>query len=191
MGNNALVARCQALTRKGTPCNQPALDNYPFCIHHIGGGTAINKAHDRYSESMPAVLAPHYHHQLQDDKPKDLTEEIANLRGLLRGLLAKKQNEITEDGKLPTISDDDIVSILQLTEGIGRMVERHAKVSPDRVITVNDVMRIVSRIIDIIHSSIPYEQMDIRGKIVEGINQCITELLAGATEHNANSFNQQ
>lgn len=177
-----LVARCQALTKKGNVCGQPTIPGFPFCMNHINSGSGVGKTHDRYSTSVPISVIPHYEHQLQDDKPRDLTEEIAMQRASLRTLL--KQMQDNADNGHVNLSKEDIGVILQTTEYIGRMVERQVKIAPERVVSVQDVLTIVSRIIAVIHEKVPQELMDVRSQIVAGINRCASELLSTSVEQN-------
>lgn len=171
--DKALVARCQALTNKGVPCNQPTLPGYPYCYNHIKS-TSIHKVHDRYSGAIPAELQDHYQHQRMDDKPKDLSEEITCLRALLSKFLTAQGGNIHDH--------DNIMTIMQLIEGLGRTVERQSKIVPERVVTVADVMTVISRIVQVIDTTIPREQIEIRNKIVGGIQKCATELLSTSSD---------
>ena len=147
---------------------------YPFCYLHVKNGSMVT--HDRYSNAMPVDLDTAHQHQLLDTNPKDLTQEIANLRALLRTFYNKKK-----DDSAP-LDGDMIMTALQITDVIGRQVERQAKINPDRVITVPQAMAIVSKILDSINARLPVDQMAIREAIVRDIRDAIAEMLEGSTD---------
>lgn len=177
------VKGCQAVTKKGNVCNQPVVAGFPFCYNHISSGSMIVKTHDRYSSAMPEHLGEHYQHQLLDDNVRDITEEIAGLRALLRYWLNKVRNSVDANGQPSPLSPDDVVIITNLNEKVTRLVETYSKINPERVVTVPDVLAIITRIMDIINEKIPQDRVDIRAEIVEGIKRATAELLTTSTEH--------
>jgi len=166
---------CQARTKSGGRCHMPVVaPGYPYCYLHIKDGTPIT--HDRYSNAMPTGLEVAHQHQIKDNKPKDLTQEIANLRAVLRTFYDDMKNNNKP------LTPDDIQTILQISEGIGRTVERQSKISPDRVLTVPQAMTAISKIVDSINARIPAENMAVREAIVRDIREAVSELVSGATD---------
>jgi hypothetical protein len=125
---------------------------------------------------MPSAVKDHYNHQLGDNNPKDLTEELAAVRGWLRWYIDKVKSNTGDDA----VTKEDMGVVISVIEKISNLVEKHAKVNPERVLTVADVTAIITRIIDVIVENIPQDQMAIRGKIVDGIHKATAELLLTA-----------
>lgn len=166
---------CQSMTRKGKRCNQTTVPGYPFCINHIKSGI-VSTQHDRYSGAMPFTVKPHYDHQLEDGNPKDLTEELAQARGWLRWYLEKLQKNQGQEAVVTA----DMGIVISLLEKISNLAEKHAKINPERVLTVPDVTNIITRIIDVIIENVPQEQAAMREKIVDGIHKAMSDLLVTA-----------
>jgi len=174
----ALRSKCQAITKAGVACDQPVIrPGFPFCHAHIKYGSGMVKSHDRYTSALPLDLQPHYTHQMSDDHPQDLREEIAMLRAVIRDISTKIVLQPGED--IPVEKFQKIVTAI---ESVGRTVERQAKVNPERVVSINNVMSMISRVVDILNENIPKDQMDLRHKIVNAINKhVVSELLASST----------
>jgi len=166
---------CTARTRAGRQCHMPVVaPGYPFCYLHIKNGEAV--VHDRYSNAMPTNLEAAHQHQLADNAPKDLTQEIANTRALLRTFY----DDFKTNGK--PMTPDDIQLVLQMIESVGRSVERQSKLHPDRIITVPEVMSIITKIIDIINAKLPLDQLQVREDILREMKTVISDMQSTSQE---------
>src|SRR5215204_7634646 len=83
---------CGAKTRRGTPCQNPAMKNGRCRMH--GGltprGTDLPQfKHGRYSKSLPDRIVERYEQPLADEERHDLADEIALAEMKVDDLLSK------------------------------------------------------------------------------------------------------
>ena len=180
----ALTTRgCQATVangpRKGQPCGNPTIDGYPYCRNHMNLiGTSRGAA--RYAHKMPPQLREEFLQLLEESNPKSLYPEIANVRTTI-GHLLEQASALDEEGRL-TLSKKDLEFIYMGTKLVGELVERQAKVNPDKYIPVESVMRIISDIVDIVRTNLPPDFPAIREKIAAEIQKYCMNQVVNKTE---------
>ena len=143
---------CGARTRKGTPCQNAAMEN-GRCRMHGGkvprGAELPQFAHGRYSKSMPDRLAERYEEALSDEERHDLRDEIALAETKIADLLAsiersadeslawqdverwiaRKQRAVESDVRVATIKQQmmSVEEVMALVAGILDAIRRHVK----------------------------------------------------------------
>lgn len=124
--------RCKALARTtGEQCKNPALIGFDVCRMHGGkGGRPI--IHGRYSLTHRQALADKMQAFLEDDRPGDLTDELALTRALLQDYLER----FPDRQPLPA---DDIGRIFGMVEAIGKTVERISRILNSTAVTIAEV----------------------------------------------------
>jgi hypothetical protein len=167
---------CTAITKKGKPCEQPEIaPGFGLCHAHVRYNPINLPKRSRYLANLHAELQSKFKYQSQDANPKDLQEEIV----LLRTYLDQMHHQLANQDK---IDSDTLVACMNIVELLGRTIERHAKINPERMIPVPVVMTMVSKIIDILNETIPRENVDLRQSVVNAINKyVVTELMAEST----------
>jgi hypothetical protein len=166
--NNRL---CGAKTRRGSPCQNPAMKN-GRCRMHGGAtprGTDLPQfRHGRYSKSLPDNLAGRYEEALSDEERHDLRDEIAlsvaKINDLLLGMkrgefdeerawsrverwMSRKQRLVVSDARLArerrqTVSAEEVMA---LVVGILDAIRRHVPDRQTRAALASDIRALVTR----------------------------------------------
>lgn len=139
---------CGATTRGGKSCTRPAGwgTSHPTegrCKLHGGASNGRPVEHGRYSVAHRASLADKYEQFLSDPNPGDLTDELALLRTLLQNYLDRFKEGVT-------FEPGHIDRIYGMIEGIGRLVERIARILNQTALTQAEVQYLQARLSDLI-----------------------------------------
>jgi hypothetical protein len=147
---------CGAKTRRGTPCQNPAMKN-GRCRMHGGAtprGTDLPQFKSgRYSKSLPDKLAGRYEEALSDEERHDLRDEIALAEAKIADLLlGMKRGEFDEERAWSRV--ERWMSRKQ------RLVVSDARLARERRQTVSaeEVMALVVGILDAIRRHVPDRQ---------------------------------
>lgn len=143
---------CNAKTRAGTPCQQPA----GWGTAHVGqgrcklhGGSAGRPpTHGRYSVAKRAALSEKIEQFRNDPQAGDLRDELAVLRALLEDYL----NRFDDNQNL---TGADIMLIYTMIDNIGKLVERIAKILAMTALTQAELQFLQVMLIDTIKEFIP------------------------------------
>ena len=130
------MTQCTAKSKRtGEQCKAQAVRGYSVCRMHGAGKpnthTGRPIATGRYSIKR-TELAAKTQEFYSDPQPGNLTSELALMRALLQNYL----DRFPDDQHLPF---DDIARIYGMTEGIGRLVERIAKIVAATSLTQGDI----------------------------------------------------
>lgn len=134
--------------RTGEPCRNPALTGSNLCRMHGGASSGRPIKHGRYSIVKAKSLAAKVEEYLGDERPGDLTGELALMRGLLQGFL-------------DTVGDDDtakpetIKQVYDMVEGIAKLVEKISRILNDTALTQAEVELLHARIADAVLKFVP------------------------------------
>lgn len=82
--------KCGAKTRKGEPCQQPAMPNGRCRLHggkSLRGVASGTFKSGRYSQDLLTNLQPHYYEELTDPKLVELQDEIAAARAYIKEIM--------------------------------------------------------------------------------------------------------
>jgi len=132
--------------------------------------------HNRYGNNLPDTLRQNFEEMLEDTDPKNLVPEIANLRTLV-GKLLEQTSALDEEGNL-TISKKELEYVYAGMKLIGELTEKQNKINPDKFVPVNEVMRIITDIVDIVRNNLPPDMMPIRERIAGEIQRyCMGQVL--------------
>ena len=172
------VKRCIAQTNKGNVCGAPTVDPLlPFCYNHLKVIGSVKRHHPRYEKNLPENITQEYDWQLQDANPKDLAQEIAMTRAILSKIYEKIKDT---DGMM---TDADMKKIFGMHELLRRMSDTQARINPDKVVLITDVLKIITDVIQVIRANLPNEMVQVRERIVADINRvCVGELMEKAGE---------
>ena len=159
-------------------CNNKAVSaDYNFCFKHLRqvGNPAARRA-GRYEDNMPDAMRQNFEHQLADDRPQDLTPEIAQARALIDLQWQRIRNVVDEEGNVVT-TFKDLEALMGLNEAIRKLTETQARVNPEGFVPIDDVRTIFSDMVNIIRKVIPSDQMSMREKLVGEIQKyCVGEV---------------
>jgi hypothetical protein len=133
---------CGAKTSAGTPCRCAAMPN-GRCYRHGGASTGRPIETGRYSLTHRTALAAKVRTFLGDQRPGDLTDELALMRALLQDYL-----ERYPDGSDLTIME--IGHLMSMVETISRLVERIARILNQNALTVAEVQLLQARLADVL-----------------------------------------
>ena len=133
--------RCGAKTRSGKPCRGWAMEN-GRCRMHGGTNPGRPIIHGRYSVKHRASLNEKMREFLADPAPANLMHELAIQWAFLLGFLDK----ITD----APISMKTTDHVFDMTESIGRLVERITRMLNQTAITQMDVHYLQTILTDLI-----------------------------------------
>jgi hypothetical protein len=158
---------CGAKTRKGTPCQNPAMKN-GRCRMHGGAtprGTDLPQfRHGRYSKSLPDKLVGRYEEALTDEERHDLRDEIALAEAKIYDLLlGMKRGEFDEARAWKDVD--------RWTVRKQRLVVVDARLARERreMVSAEEVMALVAALLDAVKRNV--EDQDTRRAIAEDIRQ--------------------
>ena len=134
--------QCGAMTRRGAPCKTPAMAN-GRCRMHGGTNPGRPVEHGRFSLTHRQALAEKVQRFLEDDRPGDLTDELALMRALLQDYLER----FPTGQALPA---KEIARVMDWIETIGRLVERIARMMNQTALTAAEVRLLQARLADVL-----------------------------------------
>ena len=184
----ALITTCayfetDSYTGERNACTEPAISpTLPYCYHHAEkiGKLTKKKEHDRYGGSMPDHLREKYNHQLEDDKPLNLVQEIAHTRAMITDHLELIKSTVTPEGTI-LIGPKDKVLIDMLLGRIAKLAEVEARINPRDFMPIEEVKNMLKGIIEIIAKSIPSADVELRKHIVNNIKKFCEEKVGSNT----------
>ncbi len=143
---------CEAKTRRGTLCKKQAGWGTPHvgegrCRLH-GGLAGRPPTHGRYSTVKRASLQGKIEKFYNDPSAGDLSSELALMRALLQDYIDR-----FEDG-IP-LGVDDIERMYAMVDGIGKTVERIAKILAMTALTQAELQLLQVTLIDALREFIP------------------------------------
>jgi hypothetical protein len=150
---------CGAKTRKGTPCQNPAMANSRCRMH---GGHAVRGAehggfkHGRYSGSIPDRLAERFEEALADEDRHDLRDEIALSEAKIYDLFSSMR-----DGPASSAGERRAwKEVERWTARKQRLVAADARLARERrqVVSAEEVMALMAGILNAIKRHVPDRQ---------------------------------
>jgi hypothetical protein len=144
----------------GERCIQWAEQGRKFCRFH-GGRSGRPIKHGLYSKFLTADIAEKIEKYLEDPQIKDLRNEIATIRALMETHLESIKSS-AEFRKRTT-------KILQVADGIGKLVEKLVKIEDGLKlrIGVEELQPVVAQIVNIINKRV--EDGDVKNRIAKDI----------------------
>jgi hypothetical protein len=159
---------CGAKTRKGTPCQNPAMKN-GRCRMHGGAtprGTDLPQFKSgRYSKSLPDKLAGRYEEALSDEERHDLRDEIALAEAKIFDLFSGMKRG---PASLEARAWNDVE---RWTARKQRLVLADARLARARqeMVSAEEVMALVAALLDAVRRNV--EDRDTRRAIAEDIRR--------------------
>ena len=153
MKGEAIEGRCNAKTRRGTPCRKwPTRSNRKRCYLHGGApGSGRPVITGRYSEVARGALREKYQGFLGDENWRDLACEVA----IERALFASYLSGIPEgDGP----GREDIERMISWLDKIGKMVERIGRMENATALTAREVQLLETIIVTLLYEYLPSER---------------------------------
>lgn len=159
--NGKSHGRCGAKTRtSGEPCKNPALGNGRCRFH--GGRAGRPVVHGRYSAAHAAKLTERIEAHREDERPKDLSDEVALLRALLSDLLDRFTRS-------PNATESDAIG--DMVDRIARVAEKWARIDNQTALTAAEVQYLQSRIVDIALKYVPAERREAFASELRGVGR--------------------
>ena len=179
----SIVPRCNAETREGTKCQQPAgagTDHYGKgrCRYH-GGSNGTKLTHGRYSGLLNESLSSLVSHFESDADILNTESDIALLRSLTHRFIADYEawlpavlawHESYSEGKVgpsKPVKIMDLSEAHKLLDTLTKAVERERKARAANAISARDLYRIMNEIGRVIETYV--EDKDTLLKIREGM----------------------
>jgi len=153
MEGEPIKGRCNAKTRRGTPCRKwPTRWNGKRCYLHGGApGSGRPPITGRYSEVARGALREKYQHFLGDENWRDLACEVA----IERALFAEYLSNIPEGG---APGREDVERMVSWLDKIGRMVERIGRLENATALTAREVQLLETIIVTLLYDYLPSER---------------------------------
>ena len=153
MEGEAIEGRCNAKTRRGTPCRKwPTKSNGKRCYLHGGApGSGRPVITGRYSEVARGALREKYQGFLGDENWRDLACEVAIERALFAEYLSG-----LEEGSAP--GREDIERMMSWLDKIGKMVERIGRLENATALTAREVQLLETIIVTLLYDYLPAER---------------------------------
>lgn len=195
--NNPLVPQspkpetCQAITDAGDVCGQNVtIPGIPYCVNHY---KELDKGGDKskkYSEHLPSMIKDKFIIQLKDSNQIDLTADIARIRAVALFLDEDMKHKIESyqlSGKELTSEEFSLYAgkLIQITESIRRLAESQARMFPSRVISIQRMKDLITKIMILIRKIVTDEGM--KKEIVDGLKIIAIEMDQGSVEHSSGS----
>jgi hypothetical protein len=144
--------QCQAKSKQsGERCKKDAVEGVAVC--HIHGGKSIGQpiTTGRYSLKHRASLEAKAQQFIETTAPGDLTGELALMRTLLQDYLERFPEGMP-------MSLEVIESVYRMLDGIGRTVERIAKILNQTALTQAEVQLLQVRLVELATKYVSDEQ---------------------------------
>jgi len=185
---NGLVPICtysetNSDTGERRACSDAAISPaFPYCYLHTEkmGKLAKKQDHDRYASSMPDQLRDHYNHQLKDDKPLNLLQEIAQTRAMVADYMEQIKNAATQNG-VGVLGPEDKLFISHLLGRTGKLAEIEARINPRGFWPIEEVKDFFGGLIDGVANAIPNSEIELRERLVGSLKKFCAEQIASNT----------
>lgn len=155
MEGELIKGRCNAKTRRGTPCRRwPTKSNGKRCYLHGGApGSGRPVISGRYSEVARGALRQKYQDFLGDQNWRDLAAEVA----IERALFAEYLSNIPE-GSAP--GREDVERMISWLDKIGKQIERIGRLENATALTASEVQLLEAIIVSLLRDYLPDERRD-------------------------------
>ena len=142
--------QCKAKAKSsGQQCKNPAVEGREVCrVHGGSSGTGRPPIHGRYSVHKRQSLQGKIEQFYNDPQAGDLRSELALMRALLQDYIDR-----FEDG-MP-LGVDDIGRMYAMVDGIGKTVERIAKILAMTALTQAELQLLQVTLIDALSEFVP------------------------------------
>lgn len=143
------AGRCKAKAKgTGQRCKNRAVAGQQVCRIHGGAGSGRPLTHGRYSMVKRQAIQEKIEQFYNDPNAGDLRSELALLRALLQEYLDRFDD-------IETVTGIDIGRVFEMVDGIGRLVERIAKILATTALTQAELQLLQVTMIDTLSEFIP------------------------------------
>ena len=173
-GARQCTAHVKAKGKNGRRCSNPAVSGYTVCRLHganptnHGGRPIQTGKYSRLLRAQPSLLE-RFEEYRNDPELTNLASEIALLRTALESHVATQLTNSATDGSPATVTGTLLDRISNLSDQIGKLVERQHKIEYGETFTLNVNMLVTyaARIATIINEEVddPESRLRIRNKL--------------------------